>query len=249
MAGVRRALFHFYWKLEQWLVPGLSSSQNAYYKQVAGLMSKSPVWLDVGCGHQVFADWMTREQDEVIGKSRHVFGIDLDWEGMRKHPSIHDKVMGNLAFLPFASGSFDVVSANMVAEHLDEPLQVLREVHRVLAPGGTFIFHTPNAKGWFVAAARMVPESAKKPLIRLLENRRAEDVFPTRYLLNQIDQIEVASAQAGFESAQVTHVSSSAITAVLGPLVMGELLWIRALEKPSRARLRSNLVVQLHKRA
>jgi ubiquinone/menaquinone biosynthesis C-methylase UbiE len=252
MPGLRRTVYNFYWALERWLTPGLMSSQDAYYRNLSALLSEStsdhkPAWLDVGCGHQVFAEWMSKEQDEVIGKAGLICGIDLDWEGLRKHPQIHNKVYGDLGALPFASNSFNVCSANMVAEHLDKPEEVLREMHRVLEPGGTFVFHTPNARSWFVALARIVPEVLKKPLIWLLEARKAEDVFQTHYLLNRGAQIEKTAKAAGFERAEISYVSSSAITAMLGPLVIPELLWIRWLRRPEMASRRSNLVVRLRK--
>jgi SAM-dependent methyltransferase len=46
--------------------------------------------------------------------------------------------------LPFASGSFDVVCAMDLLEHVDEPDRLIAEAARVLAPGGMFVFHTFN---------------------------------------------------------------------------------------------------------
>jgi SAM-dependent methyltransferase len=46
--------------------------------------------------------------------------------------------------LPFASGSFDVVSMLAVLEHLPRPLTVLQEVTRLLRPGGLLIVTVPN---------------------------------------------------------------------------------------------------------
>jgi 2-polyprenyl-3-methyl-5-hydroxy-6-metoxy-1,4-benzoquinol methylase len=41
-------------------------------------------------------------------------------------------------------GSFDVVLLNHVIEHLDNPLSTLREVNRVLKPGGHLVIETPR---------------------------------------------------------------------------------------------------------
>jgi SAM-dependent methyltransferase len=46
--------------------------------------------------------------------------------------------------LPYSDGSFDLVIMSEVLEHLTTHLAVVREVGRVLKPGGHFVFTTPN---------------------------------------------------------------------------------------------------------
>jgi len=49
------------------------------------------------------------------------------------------------AALPLESGQFDHVVMLAVLEHLAEPEPVLREAHRILAPGGSLILTSPSA--------------------------------------------------------------------------------------------------------
>lgn len=50
----------------------------------------------------------------------------------------------NLERLPYADGSFEVVTATEIIEHLENPRAFLREIARVLRPGGLCIISTPN---------------------------------------------------------------------------------------------------------
>ena len=46
--------------------------------------------------------------------------------------------------LPFPDASFDVVTCTEVVEHLEHYRDTLRDMHRVLKPGGTLVITTPN---------------------------------------------------------------------------------------------------------
>jgi 2-polyprenyl-3-methyl-5-hydroxy-6-metoxy-1,4-benzoquinol methylase len=47
----------------------------------------------------------------------------------------------------FAPGSFDVVLASHLIEHLNNPAALVREACRILTPGGCFFVTTPNIAG------------------------------------------------------------------------------------------------------
>ena len=244
---LRTTLYNLYFRAEKIITPNLRSSQYAYYEALRAQLTPAKRWLDMGCGHQVFADWMTREQQIVVAQSRLVAGIDLDWQGLRNHAAINRRVFGDLSRLPFTPGSWDVLSANMVVEHLQDPDSVLREVHRVLSPGGTFVFHTPNFYHWGTLVARALPERLKKRLVRVFEGRVEADVFETHYQMNTAAEVRRRARAAGFEVVELRHVNSSATLKVLGPIVLLELLYIRLIEHPRLAQLRSGLVVTLRK--
>jgi SAM-dependent methyltransferase len=73
--------------------------------------------------------------------------------------------------LPFAAGSFDLVSANMVLEHLPAPEQVFQEIARVLAPGGKFVFLTRHlGNPWVRISSIAFHRSVRRRLSVLIEN-------------------------------------------------------------------------------
>ncbi len=63
---------------------------------------------------------------------------------LMRHPHVefHQAVVPPLAF---AANSFDFVISFQVIEHVKQDIELVREVKRVLKPGGKFIVTTPNA--------------------------------------------------------------------------------------------------------
>jgi SAM-dependent methyltransferase len=57
-------------------------------------------------------------------------------------------VCADAARLPFRSGSFDCVVTTAVLEHVPYPQRVVREIHRVLRPGGTVYIEVPFLEGF-----------------------------------------------------------------------------------------------------
>ena len=49
--------------------------------------------------------------------------------------------------IPFADNSCGVVRAYDALEHLKDPIKTMKEIHRVLAPGGILLSHTPSTDG------------------------------------------------------------------------------------------------------
>jgi len=246
---MRSLLFKFYWKLEKLFFPALKFSQYHYYATLQGAIPDRCAWLDLGCGRQMLASWMRSEEQAVAGRAVMLAGIDLDWEGLRANPFVSARILGTLERLPFRAEVFDVATANMVVEHLRNPATMLEEVNRVLRPGGLFVFHTPNRNAAMIRVAALMPQFMKNFLARLLEGRREEEVFPAFYRINTPAAISQMAAASGFRVRQIRSVSSSAVTALLGPLAIVELLYLRLLEAKSFRNYRSNLIAVLQKAA
>lgn len=102
--------------------------------------------LDLGCGAGGKAVYFAS-----LGAAR-VVGVDVvphyaeQGRELARRKGYADRcefITASATDLPFADGSFDVVMANDVVEHLAEPEQGLLEAHRVLAPGGRIYISFP----------------------------------------------------------------------------------------------------------
>lgn len=99
-------------------------------------------WLDLGCGPGGVSFSVADKVDEVVA-------IDPDSETIRIAKTLFQKP--NIQFRQadfFEAGlkdsSFDGVLFLEVIEHVPEPYRFLREIRRVLKPGGKLILSTPN---------------------------------------------------------------------------------------------------------
>jgi len=88
--------------------------------------------------------------------SRLLIGVDRSAE-ITGNQLLDVPVLADLAHLPFRPEVFDLILAKCLFEHLDRPVEVLRELRRVLRPGGHIVFHTPNRFHYVALAARVLP--------------------------------------------------------------------------------------------
>jgi ubiquinone/menaquinone biosynthesis C-methylase UbiE len=251
MRGIRKTFYHFYWKLQKIIAPALQNSQYNYRDTLKSYLDERSLWLDLGCGHQILPEWIPSSQEEqssMVSRSGRVVGLDYSYASMQKQKYIKNKVVGDIPNLPFHDCSFNIVTANMVVEHIENPNRALAEVHRILEPNGVFIFHTANLLSYGTLIAFIIPERIRSKLIEFLEGRKGEDVFPTFYKMNSYRTLNHLVHTNGFEILELSFVESSAETVMLGPLVIFELLIIRMLRFKSLAQFRSNIIAVLQKR-
>lgn len=242
-----RASLRVYDRLARAIAPRSGPTQRNYLNRLRDLVQPDSDWLDLGCGHQLFPAWLSADESELTQRAHRVAGIDLDFPSLQKNHTLRDRVLGNLQQIPFRSGAFNLVTANMVVEHVADPELLLREVHRILRPGGRFLFHTPNFHSPAIRVAALTPDGLKKRIIWMLERRAEEDVFPTHYRINTGAAIHALAQTTGFSVAEMHFLNNAAATAVLGPLAIPELLMIRALHAEGLRGWRSNLLVVLQK--
>jgi 2-polyprenyl-3-methyl-5-hydroxy-6-metoxy-1,4-benzoquinol methylase len=118
----------------------LGRSDHAIYETVARLLADrgaAGTLADVGCGTGDL--WRA-----VSGGFTRCIGIDaLRYDGL---PGDVDLRVTDLdtSTLPIADASVDVAAAIEVIEHLDNPRALVRELVRVVRPGGWIVVTTPN---------------------------------------------------------------------------------------------------------
>lgn len=105
--------------------------------------------LEVGCGAAAAARWLTTQGADVVA-------LDLS-TGMLRHAADQNNhsgvpvklVQADATALPFRAESFDLAfTAFGAIPFVADSAQVMREVHRVLRPGGRWVFSVTHPMRW-----------------------------------------------------------------------------------------------------
>jgi SAM-dependent methyltransferase len=154
--------------------------------------------LDAGCGSGYGADVLAREAREVLGIDVSDDAIDYARQHYRAANVGFERA--SCLEIPAPDGSFDLVVAFELIEHLADWRAFLREVRRVVAPAGQFLVSTPNQLYYAEARAALGPNPFHVHEFEYGDfQRELEAVFPrvTLYLENHTDAIVFARAGSG----------------------------------------------------
>lgn len=187
-------------RFQRALLPGLRWNQEIFGEVLEQNMDSETRWLDAGCGHHLLGAGLESVERKLKSKAGLIVGVDLEVPQDANDEELL-RACADLDHLPFADEAFELVSCNMVVEHLKDAEITFRELARVLAPGGRLIIHTPNTLSYVVSAARLAkavfPRRWMLKLIHWAESRQSEDVFPTFYRANTMGRLKVLLQEAG----------------------------------------------------
>ena len=162
--------------------------------------------LDCGCGagDYVFAL-------RTLGAD--AWGIEYAREKLAKAPAavVGRVSVGDLHHIALRNGSVDVALLNEVLEHVPDDRLALREVHRVLRPGGVLLIFSPNRRYPFETHGAFVKGSTRRiphyvpmiPYIPLPVARQVMDFWARNYWPGELRRLV---KDAGFDIAHTDYV-------------------------------------------
>jgi SAM-dependent methyltransferase len=159
-----------------------------FFLRVNALLEPEMTVVDLGAGRGrslLGEEIITRRLRRLQGKVRKVIGIDID-SAIAEHPYLDERhVVGVGDAYPLCSESVDLIVCDWVLEHVADPESFVREIQRIVKPGGWFCARTPNRWGYVGIATNLVPNSLHTGVLSRVWPERAEaDVFPTAYKMN-----------------------------------------------------------------
>jgi 2-polyprenyl-3-methyl-5-hydroxy-6-metoxy-1,4-benzoquinol methylase len=133
-------------RIKNWLYK--SSNKNIIYSLISKpIIQQTAIFpkyipggkiLDIGCGNGAFLSFMK----EIGWKT---FGTEISRKAVEVAlKNGHEVFEGNISDANYSDNFFDTVTLNNVFEHIPEPAEFIREIYRVLKPGGELIIGVPN---------------------------------------------------------------------------------------------------------
>jgi SAM-dependent methyltransferase len=191
-----------------------------------------PRILDVGCG--------TGANLEMLAQFGEAEGVDVSEDALAfcRARGLTKVTHGEAERLPYADGSFDLVTALDVVEHLDDDASGLREMRRVLRPGGRALLFVP-AFMWLWGVQDDVSHHRRRYTLPQLKGRVREAGFEVERatyanvtFFAPILAGRLLMRATGARPASENNINVSALNGVLGQLFGAERFWLRHLNFP-----------------
>ena len=177
-------------QLDRRFYPGYVDEHARFDRLIRRYLHPGAAVLDAGAGRGVMYPYDYRA---VVAR---MAGADTD-PAVLENANLTDAVVADLASLPYGDGEFDLVFSKYVFEHLDRPMTVMRELRRVLKPGGHLLLHTPNRWHYVAMFATFTP-TRFHVWFNEKRGRVEADTFPTRYRANDRATLDRLAAGSRF---------------------------------------------------
>jgi SAM-dependent methyltransferase len=224
--------------IRPWLAPYQEDTYLVYSRTLSRLVRPSIRWLDAGCGRKILEPYLHIDEKELVQKASLAVGCDTFLTSLQRHWSLKNIVSCDLDRMPFRDRSFDLVTLNMVAEHLLQPERTFSEIARVLDSDGRLLIQTPSASSYDIKLIRLgwkiIPKRVGFAMVRFLEDREPPDVFPTFYRANTRRQLSSLMREVGMVEEELKLVEGRPFFYFAAPLSILEIVFewfLRAIGK------------------
>lgn len=227
------------WYAER-IAPRWVNPEDAYARLVSTAVHEGDVVLEIGIGHSTFFQ-------EVYARASEVIGLDPEKAELEKNPIVHRALVGRVEHIPLPPNAVDVIVMTWVVEHLTDPEAAFRECARVLRPGGSLLFITPNAIAPHVWIARLVPQRFHESIARRAYGRGEHETYPTVYRANRIGSIERLLRSAPLDPVVTTRLHDPTYLGFTKPLLWVSHFLSLILRVPGFSTFQSTIVVEARK--
>lgn len=204
--------------------------------------------LDVGANDGTFCPEISR----IAQHADRLAGVDPDKGKLEQNRFISERYFSTLENADIASESFDALYCFFVFEHVLEEERFIAAASRVLKPGGSLFFITPNGKHYFsILASVFARLGVQRQILGIVRSRTLIESYhyPAVYRLNCPRDIERVGRKYGFDRFEYRYCEQliELSTYFPGPTKVFPWLWERVVEIMGREDLLVNMLGRMVK--
>lgn len=169
---------------------------DCYEAIVDQLVTESTYWLDVGGGRDIFPE-NPRLASQLSKRCKRLVGIDPS-ENILQNTFVHDRHQCLLEASQ-VSEKFDLITARMVVEHVEDPCAFVEAISRHLKPAGIVLIFTVDLVSVVSLVSRCTPLWFHHWIKKILWGTAAEDTFPVVYRMNRRHLLIKLFSGSGFK--------------------------------------------------
>jgi ubiquinone/menaquinone biosynthesis C-methylase UbiE len=188
MSTVAQLKHRYYYGRPEW------RDGTTRYVEFVGRFAR-PHWIvaDIGAGNgRQFAH-------PLKGRVKELLGVDPD-PGVLDNARLDRGIVARAESIPLPDASCHMAVCSFTFEHLDAPDAALREIRRILVPGGLLLFRTPNLWHYVTLGSRCTPHAFHRwaaGRLRRLPSSAAEP-YPAYYRINTRRRLRRLMRECGF---------------------------------------------------
>jgi SAM-dependent methyltransferase len=173
MSWQQRALDRYYDRSRGWV-----DGTTEFHGVCEGAIPQGARILEIGAG-------LSNSSSDFFATRGDLTGLDVDPDVRGNRALARAEVFDGSRF-PFDDASFDACVSSYVVEHVLDPVLHLREIRRVLRPGGVYAFRTPNRYHYVALVSSLTPHWFHVLVANRLRGLpdEAHDPYPTAYAMN-----------------------------------------------------------------
>jgi ubiquinone/menaquinone biosynthesis C-methylase UbiE len=169
------------------------------------LNEKSEI-IDIGGGLRIAQDRSNRIDTRNAWIAERIRARGISYKVLDRVADYHPDIVGDVQDLPFANDTQEAIICNAVLEHVENPIQAAKELHRVLRPGGycfvfvPFLYYYHAEKGYYGDYWRFTEDGLRsicKPF-RSIELQKVRGPLETFIHLTPLGRWEICTHIAYF---------------------------------------------------
>lgn len=168
---------------------------DIYDSVVQKQISSSTKWLDVGGGSAIFPNNPKLSQ-LLADQCEKLVAVDPS-SNVNDNPYAHEKHQCMIEDFK-TEEKFDIATFRMVAEHIENPDEVLKKLKNILTDDGCIIIYTINKYSPIPIITYLTPFSWHFKIKKFFWGGEEKDTFPVAYKMNSRKELKKLLSEHGF---------------------------------------------------